>query len=120
MDTQKPLSLRVDLRSAAETPVTLYKSRLPWGSRYSIILVAVTSSGQELDKALPIDDPSPEKVTLDPKRSMTGEIDLQRFFKGFAEAVKKSDVHVFWAYEAPEELRIGRWSGGWVLIPRRR
>jgi hypothetical protein len=29
-----------------------------------------------------------------------------------------SDVHLFWAYEAPKELNIPHWSGGWMLIPK--
>jgi hypothetical protein len=28
-------------------------------------------------------------------------------------------VHLFWAYKSPEALHIPRWSGGWVLIPRK-
>jgi hypothetical protein len=116
MDSKKPLSLRVELRSGAETRVTFYKSRLPWGSIHSMILVAVTPSGRYLEKELPIDDPSPEKVTLDPKQSLRGDINLQKVFKGLDEALEKSDIQVFWAYEAPEELRIARWSGGWILI----
>jgi len=118
MDSKKPLSLRVELRSGAETRVTFYKSRLPWGSTHSMILVAVTPTGRYLEKQLPIDDPSPEKVTLDPKESIRGNINLRKVFKGLDEVLEKSDVHVFWAYEAPEELRVGRWSGGWILIAR--
>jgi hypothetical protein len=34
------------------------------------------------------------------------------------EALKKSEVHLFWFYESPKELNIQHWSGGWVLIPK--
>jgi hypothetical protein len=39
-------------------------------------------------------------------------------FKGLDAALKKSEVHLFWAYEAPKQLNIPHWSGGWVLIPK--
>ena len=119
MNPQKPLWLRVTLESLAGTRVSLYKSRLPWGSRYSMVLAAVTPSGQYLDKELIIDDPSPEKVSLDPKGSLTGDINLQKAFRGLDGALRKSDVLLFWAYEGPEELHIAHWSGGWILIPQR-
>jgi hypothetical protein len=118
MDSQRPLGLRVTLRSGAEVPVTLYKNRLPWGSRYSMILVAVTRDGQYLKKELPVDDPSPERVTIEPRGLLVGQIDLDSVFIGLNRAVQSSDVQLFWAYEAPGDLRIPRWSGGWVLLPR--
>ena len=105
MDPQK-FTLRVSLRSGNDTRVAVYKNRLPWGSAYSMILVAVTSSGQYLKKELPVDDPSPEQVSLDPKELIKGEIDLRKVFRGLDGVLKKSDVHLFWAYAAPEELHI--------------
>jgi hypothetical protein len=118
IDPQKPLSLRVTIRSRAVAPIKLYKSQLPWGSRYSLILVAVTPEGKCLDKELFVDDPSPERASLEPKGSLSGSIDLQRIFKDLNKALSKSDVHLFWAYDAPKELDIDRWSGGWILIPQ--
>ena len=118
LSNQKPLSLRVTLRSRAETSVTFRKYRLPWENRYSMILVAVTPHGECLDRNLPIDDPSPERVTLEPNESLSGEINLQKHFGGLSNALKKSEIHLYWAYEAPKELNIARWSGGWILIPQ--
>jgi hypothetical protein len=118
MDRQKPLTLRVELRSGSNTSATLYRNRLPWGSAYSMILVAVTPDGRTLKKELPVDDPSPEQVTVDPKESIKGEIDLQGAFRGLDETLKKSAIHLFWAYDAPKELRVGP-AGGWIFMPQR-
>lgn len=120
LNPQRPLWLRVTLRSHAETPITLYKERLPWGNRYSMTLVAVNPDGQCLQEFFPIDDPGIDKVNLAPGAALSGDIDLGNFFKDLEVASKKSDVNVFWAYEAPPELRIARRSGGWILIPQRK
>lgn len=119
-DHDKPLTLKVELRSGAETLLTIYKSRLPWGSAYSMILVAVTPDGQMVKKELPVDDPSPEQISLNPKESVKGEIDLRKIFRGLDAVLRKSDVQLFWAYQAPAELHIPHWSGGWILIPKQK
>jgi len=85
-----------------------------------MILVAVDSDGQCLQQFFPIDDPGIEKVDIAPGVFLSGEIDLRTFFKDLEGAVKKSDVNLFWACEAPAELRIARRSGGWILIPQQR
>jgi hypothetical protein len=118
LSNQKPLTLRVTLRSRAETRVTFRKYLLPWENRYSMILVAVTPHGDCLDRNFPIDDPSPERVTLEPNESLSGEIDLHKHFGGLSKALKKSEIHLYWAYDAPKELNIAHWSGGWILIPQ--
>jgi hypothetical protein len=117
MDSKIPLTVRIKLQCGTESNVTLYKSQLPWGSTYSIILVAVTANGQYLKKELPIDDPSPEQITLDPKESIEGSIDLRKVFHNLDEVLKRSDVHLFWAYQAPSQLHIAP-AGGWILIPQ--
>jgi hypothetical protein len=48
---------------------------------------------------------------------LTGDIDLRYVIRDL-NALKKSDVLLFWAYKSPDELHIPRWSGGMVLIPR--
>jgi hypothetical protein len=119
-DQHNPFLLRVDLQFGAEAPVTIYKARLPWGSAYSMILVAVMPDGQSLKKELPVDDPSPDQVSVNPNEFIQGEIDLHKIFRGLDEALNKSDIQLFWAYEAPQELHIHRWSGGWILIPKQK
>lgn len=119
-DHSNPFILKVELRSGAETRAIIYESRLPWGSAYGMILLAVMPNGQIINKELPVDDPSPKEVSLNPRESMKGEIDLRKMFRGLDEALRHSDIQLFWAYEAPDELHINRWSGGWILIPKQK
>ena len=81
-------------------------------------LVAVTPRENYLKIAYPIDDPSPETVSFEPNEQQSGDINLQMKLIGLDEALKKSEVHLFWFYESPKELNIPHWSGGWVLIPK--
>ena len=119
LDSQKSLSLHVTVWSRAEKRVTFAKWRLPWGNRNSMILVAVTPGKEYIVRNFPVDDPSFEKVSLDPNESFNGEVNLEKAFTGLDAALKKSDIHLFWAYEAPKELHLAHWSGGWILIPQR-
>jgi hypothetical protein len=120
VNPQKPLSLQVKLHSGAPTAVTLYRDRLPWGLRHSMILVAVTPKGDYLENELPVDDPTTLRTSVEPEGTLTGEIDLRRRFRDLDSAIKKSDILLFWAYDAPPELHIGRWSGGWILLPQQK
>jgi hypothetical protein len=120
LNSQKPLSLRVTLWSRAETRVALPTWRLPWGNRNSMILLPVDRDRQCFDnKYFAEEYPDYRKVLVDPNGSISGDIDLQRILPGLEKELKKSDIHLFWAYEAPEELHIAHWSGGWILIPQR-
>jgi hypothetical protein len=120
LNPQKGLWLPVTLQSFAEARITLDKERVPWGSKYSMILVAVTSNGQRLEEYPSFDDPGFEKVSLDPRVSVSGDINLADYFRDLDGVVKKSDVQLFWAYKAPDELHIPHWSGGWILIPQQK
>jgi hypothetical protein len=118
LSTNKPLWLHITLQPGTDSRLTVYASDLPWGNKYSMILIAVLPSGQSLKKELTIDDPSPRQVSLDPKVPVSGDINLADVFGSLKDAIKASDVHLFWAYEAPEDLHIARHSGGWILIPQ--
>lgn len=119
LDKKTPLLLHVTVRSHSESIVTFPRYRLPWGNRNSMLFVPVNPDGQCIgNKLFPIDDPSYEKISLEPNSSISGDVDLQRFVPGLDKALQKSDVHLFWAYQAPKELNIAKWSGGWILIPR--
>jgi hypothetical protein len=117
LNPHKPLRMHVKLRSGAATAVTIFRSQLPWGNRYSMILTAVKSNGDHIEFFYPEDEPSMEEVTIAPGATIEGDLDLSDVFADLS-VTKKSDVHLFWAYKSPEELHIPRWSGGWVLIPR--
>jgi hypothetical protein len=64
--------------------------------------------------------PDYRKVTIEPNGFLTGEIDLRREIPELGEALKRSEVHLFWFYRPPEELHIEQYEGGWVLIPHRK
>ena len=117
---QKHLALHVTVWCRAPLVVTFGKWQLPWGNANSMILVAVTGNKSYIDRNLLIDDPTTEQVSLKPTESLSGDVSLEKAFTGLDPALKKSDVHLFWAYEAPEELHIPRWSGGWILIPQKK
>jgi hypothetical protein len=118
LTSQNPPSLHVTIHSRAKVPVSFFKWRLPWGNRNTMILVAVKADKNYLTRNFPIDDPAPERVSIGPNESLSGEVSLEKAFTGLDDALKKSDINLFWAYQPPEELNIGRWSGGWILIPQ--
>jgi hypothetical protein len=119
LNPQKPLHLRVTLRSGAVTRATFYRFQLPWGSRRSLIFRAVKPDGQSIDLWPPIGEDLPDKVSVEPGATLVGDIDLHDLIRDLR-VTKSSDLHLFWAYKAPDELNIPRWSGGWVFIPRQR
>lgn len=118
LNAKTPLRLQLSVRSFAKVQTTIYRSDLPWGIRDSIVLIAVRPNGEYLEQNPIADDPSPEKVSLGPNESITGEIDLSRVFKKIDTATMESDILLFWAYEAPKGLALPRWSGGWLLLPQ--
>ena len=84
-----------------------------------MIFRAVDLDGKSIDLWPPIGEDLPDKVTMEPGATLIGDIDLRDVIRNL-NITKKSDVHLFWAYKAPDELHVPRWSGGWVFIPRQR
>ena len=121
LSTQTPLTLHVTVHSHAHNRITLYSFMLPWGNRNAMMLVPVTHDRECFDnKYLMPEEPSYQKLSIEPNGSLSGDVDLRKVLPGLENALKKSDVHLLWAYRAPEELRIGDWSGGWIFIPQHR
>lgn len=116
--SESPLRLHITLVSGRDTEVVIDKAQLPWSTRYAMVLTVANADGQCLEKVLPVEDASIGHVSVAAHGSIAGDLNLDGFFKGFDEARKKSDLHLFWAYKAPNNLGIAPWSGGWVLIPR--
>jgi hypothetical protein len=116
------LSLHITVRSRSEDRVTLAQWRLPWGRQQHIMhFVPVDSDGACVaNNAFPEVYPDYRKISIEPKGYVSGEIDLQTVMPNLSKALKKSDVHLFWVYRAPEELHIAQYSGGWVLIPQKK
>jgi hypothetical protein len=118
LSDKKPPRLHVTLRSFSASRITLNTLHLPRATRYSMVLVPVKPDGQCLGKYYPVEDLPVRRISLEPHGSLSGDIDLQSFLPGLEEVLKKSEIHLFWAYEAPEELQSTRWSGGWIFLPR--
>jgi len=85
-----------------------------------MILVAVAPDGSQIHRNIPIDDPPPERISVGPNESLSGDVSLEKAFTSLDAALKKSDIHLFWAYKCPKELNIGQWAGGWILIPQQK
>jgi len=112
------LVLHITLTSAAEKAVKVSRDELPWGTHYSMVIVAALAGGRCLNRTRPVEDPPFDKISLDPDQPLIGDVDLETLFPDIRRALKESDVQLFWAYEAPESLRIPHWSGGWISIPK--
>ena len=119
LNRETALYLRVTLTSGAATTVRFYRSDLPWGNRYSMVFAAVRPNGEPVDLTFPIDDPGPTEVSVKPGEMLTGDIDLHYVIADL-NAMKKSDILLFWGYKSPDALQIPCWSGGLVLIPRQK
>jgi hypothetical protein len=119
LDLEKPLWVRVTLRSGAERTATFPRYRLPWANRYSMVLVAVPH-GAPLEMVYPVDDPMFDTISVAPGAALTGDINLEHLIPDLGRVTKVSEVQLFWAYESPKELNIPHWSGGWILIPQQK
>jgi len=119
LNRQKSLHLTVTLTSGAKTTVTVYRAVLPWGFRYSMVYSAVRPNGEPVELLLPVADPVNVEVSIKPGETLTGDIDLHYVIRD-PDALKKSDMLLFWAYKSPQELHLPGWSGGLVVIPRQK
>lgn len=115
------LTLRITVNSHDSRPLETVPSALPWGTRYSMLLVAmrVDSTGEVIESPLSSADPLEEEpITLKPRQSIAGEIDLWSRFPAVHEALKVQDVILFWSYcFSAKGLGFSKRTGGWVLIP---
>jgi hypothetical protein len=75
--------LRVILVNRTSRFLTMYRSALPWGNRYSMILLAIPSKvlSAPLEQGFPIDDPSFGTIKIVPGEKLYGDINLRGFFK---------------------------------------
>jgi hypothetical protein len=82
--------------------------------------VAVTLDEHYVERIRPIDDPPFGQISMEPNEARSGDFNLQMKFIGLDAALKKSPVHLFWAYRAPKELNISEWPGGLIVIPQQK
>lgn len=119
LSRENPLHLRVTLTSGAATTIRINRYDLPWGYRYSMVFAAVRPNGEPIELLLPVADPGLKEISVKPGETLTGDVDL-RYVIDDSSALKKSDVLLFWAYQAPAALHLPDWSGGLVVIPQQK
>jgi hypothetical protein len=79
----------------------------------------VKPSGESVDLELPVADAVMREVSVKAGETLTGDVDLRNVI-GDLNVLKKSDVLLFWAYEAPAALHLPRWTGGLVVLPQQK
>ncbi len=101
LDADSPV-LRMRLRNVSDQAIKLYRFHLPWGNSTSLIVAAITTSGEPLEVVYPIDDPPPpgtdEPLVIAPGQKMSGDYRIAYKIPSLFRALNKSDVLVIWAY----------------------
>lgn len=116
-----PGKLNVRLTNNSTSPLEVYKADLPWGNRYSLILTAVHEAqpNTQLKQVFFLDDAGPDSSVIQPKQSLSGQIDVRQYFENFESELAKGSVIVLWSYrlvtvDKQESPRLS----GWVrLVP---
>lgn len=114
--------LDVCLRNNGTAPVEVTWSTLPWGSRYSMFLVAAPrreAGSKVLHSPGAFEEPGfgPDQ-TIQPKRQLCGSIRLARRFPDLARTLQTGEVLLFWEYQSPIPPKHS-FSGYFVLKPSR-
>lgn len=120
-DTNDDYELDIEMKLKLRDAVSLYKAALPWGSRYSMIIIAakLNASAEQLEQRLFIDDPGPTIITIKPGELLSGKISLRKRFPSIYDAAKKNDLIIFWSYGLKDinNASLGR-VGGWLILPQ--
>jgi len=120
---QKPRNylLSITLVNESNRSLIINEYSLPWGNRYSLLLVAIEADRFErvLDQPRYIDDPQPGKVVMKPSQQLQGTISLNSRFPGLSKELESGQFIIFWTYRlkplnAPATKRLA----GWLVIPK--
>ena len=93
--------LSISFKNISHNRISTQQSQLPWGTWYSICLVAIAADvgeGIRLDARTPIDDPVPINVVIEPSRELHGSIDLPARFPKLMQELARNDVVILWYY----------------------
>lgn len=113
--------LKATIRNNGPTSVEVNKSLLPWGGRYSLILVAVRekSPNEPLAQRFFMDDIGPETVELERGGVLEGQIDMREFFQQLPSELKKDNLIVLWSYQlVAVNGKESKRQAGWVRVLR--
>ncbi len=114
--------LQFELRYTGETPLALYEGSLPWKNPRDLLLVACALNAADI-RLTPADSPMrdlpPAALTLNPGDILSGSVNLSARLPGLAEAIRGSDVVLFWSHEmkSADKQPLPRLNGG-AVIPR--
>jgi hypothetical protein len=112
--------LKFTVKNVSNHTVTIEEPRLPWGQRYSVMIVAAErKSGSPLKEVPLIDDAflSP-KVSIKPGQSLSGSIELVYYVADIDKKLRSTDLVLFWYYDARGNNETLGEYGGWILIPK--
>lgn len=95
------LAMQITVVNSGRRALRFYEADLPWATRHSMVLVAITNDRERtrLDEALTIDDPGPRRLTLEPGGKMSGTIDLVGRFPKLLRTLQERPVILFWTYQ---------------------
>lgn len=124
LDLSQPRTpaLRSEIEWLGTNEVEAWIDSLP-RSEYSMILHAVVPvypQGPSLQRIVLPWIGSPVKTTLAPGEPVVSHIPLEHHFEGFASALSKHDILLFWSYETPQvspRVKPERF-GGMLVIPQ--
>ena len=111
--------LKVSVTNESKHYLTLYKSELPWGNRYSMIVVPVSLAGNNevVSSVGLIDDPAPGTTVIHSGETISGEVDLARRFPEQWPEVSGKPLLVFWSYQfATSDERKSKRLAGWLEL----
>ena len=114
-------TLQASLKNTGNQSLTINRSTLPWGNRYSITILAAPPNAQPLALVFPFDDPDVDKIEVKPGESLTGTIRLNMFFRDVGTAVQKTSLTVLWSYQLRTmDDKLSQRIAGQVVVPQQR
>jgi hypothetical protein len=114
LPTEVSHCLRITVTNQANTNVEIPLADLPWGDRYSLMVVGLPATREATPLGLTriISIPLAGDAVLKPKEGLSAEIDLRHYVEGFDPASRRSAMHVFWAWvSAPSDATDSRPAG---------
>lgn len=112
--------MQFELQYTGDRPLALSERSLPWKSPRDLLLVAtvLNSTRTRLSESEPPAPAPPSTLlTLNPGDTLAGSVNLSTRFPALAEALRESDVVVFWSHQvrSTESPSLARLNGGVVL-----
>jgi len=112
--------LYTTLKNSSSNSITLWNVDLPWGHfRNMIVVVVPLSQPTPLKEWFSPSNPIWEEVTLKSGESTSGEVRLSHKFPNLGRALSRTNVLLFWSYQANtvDEKVLVR-QGGQLIIPK--